>query len=186
MDRVPAVVGSPLDRQGARRGVLPVLAALLAIAIGLNAGCRPAPSPLASAHESPEALAREVLSALATRDRTRLESLALSEAEFRARVWPELPASRPERNLTADYVWTDLEQKSRASLQTTLARLGGRHLELRRVEFRGETTDYETFSVSRDAELVVADADGVEQRVRVFGSVLHDGDRVKIFSYVVD
>ena len=185
MDRVSAVVASFLGRQGAPRGVLPVVAGLV-VALGLIAGCRTAPTPLTGTHASADALAREVLAALASRDRARLESLALSEAEFRARVWPELPASRPERNLTADYVWKDLEQKSRASLQTTLARLGGRHLELRRVEFRGETTDYETFSVSRDAELVVADADGVERRLRAFGSVVSDGGRVKVFSYVVD
>lgn len=186
MDGVSAVVVSPCCRQGALRGVLPVLARLFVLSLVFVAGCRPSSSPISGTHESADALAREVLSALASRDRARLESLALSEAEFRARVWPELPASRPERNLTADYVWQDLDQKSRASLQATLARLGGRRLDLKRVEFRGETTEYRTFSVSREAELVVADADGVEQRVRVFGSVLHDGDRVKIFSYVVD
>lgn len=184
MDRVPAVVTPPRTRwQGAARGALLRLPLVLAL---FAAACQPPPAPLAQTSESPDALARAVLDALAANDRARLESLALTEAEFRARVWPELPASRPERNLTADYVWNDLRLKSHASLQGTLARLGGQTFSLRRVEIAGETTNYPTFSVSRSTELVVTDSTGAEQRIRVFGSILRADGRVKVFSYVVD
>src|SRR5687767_9252327 len=72
------------------------------------AGCsQPAP-PLSHTFDSPEALASAVVAGLARRDAAALSSLVLSEQEFRAHVWPVLPASRPERNLPFDYVWKDL------------------------------------------------------------------------------
>jgi hypothetical protein len=181
MDRVSAVVA--VIGRDASRGVPLLLACCLLI---VAAGCRRAPAPVAGTQPTPEALATAVLAALAARDPGRLRGLAVSEAEFRDRIWPELPASRPERNLTADYVWRDLAQKSEASLRSLMARLGGQRLTLHGVDFRGETTPYATFAVSRKTELVVADEHGADQRIRVFGSVLHADGGVKVFSYVVD
>lgn len=184
MDRVSAVIAPFPRTQGATRGALRGL--FVAVALLLTPACRQAPPPLSNTFESPEALGREVLQALAVRDRVRLSGLALSEAEFRTRVWPELPASRAERNLTADYVWRDLALKSDASLTGVLSTLGGRRLQLQRVEFAGETTNYATFSVSRKTELVVTHEDGTEERVRAFGSIVRADGGVKVFSYVVD
>lgn len=166
-----------------------VVTARLLLTLGLlfvAAGCQRAPAPVAATLPTVEALAAAVLDALAARDEVRLRRLAVSEAEFRERIWPELPASRPERNLTPEYVWRDLAQKSEASLRGVMARLGGQRLTLRAVDFRGATTPYATFAVSRKTELVVADPAGADQRVRVFGSVLRIDGGVKVFSYVVD
>lgn len=185
MDRVSAVVAPSATRQGAPWGALAILSLVAALLTAASA-CRQAPAALSQTFESPEALARAVLEALAVRDAGRLSSLALSETEFRARIWPELPASRPERNLTAAYVWKDLRQKSDASLRGVLASLGGQRFELRAVEFVGETTEYATFSVSRKTELLVVDSAGAEQRIKAFGSMLRADGRVKLFSYVVD
>ena len=182
MDVVSAVVRSALV-PGAAVGARLVLAGTFLL---LVCGCQSRPAPVAGTLPSPESLASAVLEAIAVRDDGRLRDLALTEAEFGARIWPELPASRPERNLTADYVWKDLAQKSEASRRSLMARLGGRRLVLRSVDFAGETTDYKTFSVSRKTELVVADEDGAEQRLRVFGSILRADGGVKVFSYVVD
>jgi hypothetical protein len=182
MDRIPAVV-TPAQSPGARRGarLLLTLSCLLAFA-----SCQAPPTPITGTLPSTDALAAAVLDAIAARDDARLRALALTEAEFRGRIWPELPASRPERNLPADYVWNDLAQKSEASRRGAIARFGGQRLTLRAVEFTGGTTDYETFSVSRKTELVVADEHGEQQRIRVFGSVLRADGGVKVFSYVVD
>jgi hypothetical protein len=158
----------------------------VAAAVVTLIGCHRAPAPLSDTFASADLLAAAVLEALAIRDDAALRRLALTEGEFKARIWPELPASRPERNLTADYVWKDLAVKSEASARSLMARLGGQRFTLRRVEFTGDTTDYPTFSVSRKSELVVADAGGVEQRLRVFGSMLRADGGVKVFSYVVD
>jgi hypothetical protein len=181
MDRIPAVV-----RAARKPGALAGAWLLFTLSCLLVAGCGTPAPPIGGALPSPEALASEVLDAVAAGDDARLRALALSEAEFRERIWPELPASRPERNLTADYVWKDLAQKSEASRRSMLARLGGQRLALRSVEFGGETTEYPTFSVSRQTELLVADQQGTEQRLRVFGSVLRVDGGVKVFSYVVD
>lgn len=157
---------------------------LLSVLAGACGGDRP--QEFSHSFDSPEALAEAVLDALARRDELRLAELPLGEHEFRKWVWPRLPAGRPEVNMPFDYFWSDFAFKSRSALASTLNEFGGQRLTLRRIEFHGETTDYGPFSVSRDSELTVADADGHERTIRVFGSVLKSGRRYTLFSYVVD
>jgi hypothetical protein len=127
-----------------------------------------------------------VLDGIARRDTTALRALALNEEEFREHIWPELPASRPERNLPFSYVWGDLRQKSEAALSQTLARHGGRRYTLVSVRFAGDTTRYPSYSVYRETVLKVRDGQGIETDLRIFGSSLEKGDAWKVFSYVVD
>jgi hypothetical protein len=127
-----------------------------------------------------------VLGAVERRDATELRGLALSEEEFRERVWPELPAARPERNLPFSYVWGDLRQKSDASLDRTLARHGGRRYVFVSVRSAGETTNYPSYTVSRDTILRVRDETGGEMDLRLFGSTIQKDGAWKVFSYVVD
>jgi hypothetical protein len=166
-----------------RTGALAVLCLAL-----VGAACRSAGSdiPLAHTADSPPALAREVLDALARGDRARLEELALTEDEFRTVVWPRLPSSRPEVGLPVDYAWSDLHQKSVGDMLTTLESLRGRRLELVDVAFRGETTDYEEFRVHRKSVLQVRAESGEVKQVRLFGSMIEYAGQVKVFSYVVD
>jgi len=153
----------------------------------LSSACgRATAAPLQHSFSSPADLAQAVLAGVAMGDRTALEAIALSEREFRERVWPELPASRPARNLPFDYVWEDLSQKSQAHLRQTLGQHGGRRYALIGVEFLGETTPYTTFDVSRKTQLRVRNERGEELVIRLFGSVLRSGAEYKIFSYVVD
>jgi hypothetical protein len=155
--------------------------ALLFLAV---AACGPA--PLANTHPSADALAREVLSALAQQDASRLKALALNEEEFRGSVWPALPAARPERNLPFSYVWGELRQKSDARLQDRLAAHRGQSYELREVIFSGGATKYAGFTVHRDALLVVRDSTGVEHQIRPFGSAIEKDGRWKVFSFNAD
>jgi hypothetical protein len=127
-----------------------------------------------------------VLDAIQRRDVVTLRSLALNEQEFREHIWPELPASRPERNLPFSYVWGDLHQKSEAALVQTLARHGGRRYVLVSVRFAGEATRYPSYTVYRETVLKVRDDAGTEAELRVFGSSLEKDDAWKVFSYVVD
>ena len=127
-----------------------------------------------------------MLAALADRNADYLASLALSELEFRTVVWPELPASRPERGLPFDYVWGDLNQKSTNALRRLLARHGGRRYTLRAVTFRGGTTPYETYRVHREATLDLVDEEGNELTLPLFGSILEREGGFKLFSFVVD
>jgi len=171
--------------EGARRGALRLLFVLVAIAG--TAGCsRTGGPPLAHTFDSPEQLAAAVAAAIERNDADRLLSLALTEQEFRWHVWPRLPASRAERGVPFGLVWGQLYSKSRAYLRQTLAAHGGRRLHVVRVRFRGDATDHGAFRVRREAEVVVRDENGAERSVRLFGSVLEQGGRYKLFSYVVD
>jgi hypothetical protein len=124
---------------------------------------------------------------LDARDINALKALAVTEHEFRKMVWPRLPAARPGRNIPWDYVWNDLHGKSTMQLQARLnewQRLADESVA--RVEFAGDTTDYETFRVRRKSVVVLRSPAGVETRHRMFGSIIEEGGRYKVFSYVVD
>jgi hypothetical protein len=159
---------------------------LMLVALAGLSACAAGPAPLEHAHSSADSLARAVLDAIERRDLGALNLLAVSEREFQEHIWPELPAARPERNLPLSYVWGDLHQKSDMMLRAMLAKHGGQKYVLRSVRFTGPTTSYETYLVHRDSELTVVDASGAELRLRLFGSMLENDGRVKVFSYMVD
>src|SRR5687768_8608241 len=104
-----------------------IMAAVIATA-ACSAPAEPTrnPTPLVNTFESPEALAQAVLTALEHKDLNALRALPLSEAEYRDHVWPELPVSRPERNVPFDYSWGQMKQRSDGSLQQTFARYSGK------------------------------------------------------------
>lgn len=160
-------------------------------ASGSGSGPGPAPaaregSALDGSSPSPEDAARDAIALIAAGDREALLEVALTEAEFREVVYPELPASRPERNTSADFVWGTLRQRSRHSLAFTLDRYRGEPLELVAVDFLGETTDYGAFRVHRETALTVRRPDGERSVVRLFGSMIERHGRFKIFSFVTD
>jgi hypothetical protein len=154
-----------------------------AAALALVMSCRPAPATLEHTRESAEAVATALMEALAAGEAGNLEQLALSEAEFRRRIWPELPASRPERNLPFSYVWGDLRQKSTQSLQQLLVKHKGHRYTLEGVRF-GDTTEYPTFKVHRDSVFIVRGAD--EPEIRLCGSMIEADGRWKVFSFIAD
>jgi hypothetical protein len=145
-----------------------------------------APAPLSNTFESPDAIAAAILDGLANRDHERLAALALSEAEFRDHVWPALPASTPARHVPVDYAWAQLRQRSEQSLRSVVARHSGKRLRLVRVQFTGATTNYGTFDVLRKSEVIIADENGRESSLRLFGSAMVQEDRYKLFSYAID
>ncbi|MGE0392498.1 MAG: hypothetical protein AB7I25_02495 [Vicinamibacterales bacterium] len=157
---------------------------LALVALWIGPACSRVP-PLAGARESPEAVVRAVLQALASRDRAALDALVLSEQEFKDHVWPHLPAARPERNLPFSYVWGDLHQKSRQNLSRTVREFGGKRLRLERVSFSGQTA-YPGAVVHREAVVTVTDERGYTSDVRVCGSLIEQGGRWKVFSYVTE
>jgi hypothetical protein len=154
---------------------------LLAVAM---VGCTSA--PLSHTEPSSEALARSVLDALEHRDAHRLQALALSESEFEQRVWPGLPAARPERNMPWTYVWMELRQKSDTFLRRTLSQHGGRRYTLESVRFAGSSTEHGDYRVHREAILSVRDTMGRSYDLKILGSMLETDGGWKVFSYVVD
>lgn len=142
--------------------------------------------PLSHTFDTPEALAQAVLTGLENRDIDGLKSLALSEQEFRDHVWPELDTSRPERNVPFDYAWGQLKQRSDGSLGVVVSRYASRPLKLVRTSYRGDTTQYPSFSVMRESEIVATDETGRELVLQLFGSAMVKDGRYKLFSFVVD
>ncbi len=159
-----------------------VFVPFLALVVLLVA-CAPAAPPLADTRDSSTAIAQGVIDAMSRGDIQALASMALSESEFRDHVWPELPAARPERNLPFSYVWGDLRQKSAASLGALITRHRGQRYTLVDVRF-GEATPYRTYTVHRDSTFVVRAPDGQRVDVRLCGSMIEQGGRWKVFSYV--
>lgn len=170
------------DRRPARRRQTWVPAAVLVVAVSAASCGR----PLQHGHQSLEALASAVLEGLAANDPAAMRRLMLDETEFREQVWPELPASRPERKMPFSYVWTDLKTKSEAGLAGVLLEHGGRRYTLHEVRFAGATTKYDSFLVHRDSRVTVTDQHGGRHTLQLFGSVIQKGGRFKVFSYVVD
>ena len=174
----------PRDARRVGVSLVVLLTSAVALFASLNAA-RTGPAPLANALSSPEALAEAVIDAMHARDLERLRSLALTEGEFRAHVWPYLPASRPERNVPFDFVWNVLHQNSEGYLRQTIGGLEDLP-ELRRVEFAGETSVYGDVTVHRETELVIGAANTDERRIRLLGSMIEQDGTWKVFSYVVD
>lgn len=136
--------------------------------------------------DSPEEAARQALELVAAGDAESLSRLALRETDFREAVYPRLPASRPERNTSAEFLWGMLHQRSRHALASTLDRHRGQRYELIAVDFVGETTDYGPFQVHRETVLTVSAPDGARGALRIFGSMLEQDGRYQIFSFVTD
>jgi hypothetical protein len=146
----------------------------------------PRVTELANTRESIFALAQGILDRIEADDLEGLMALRVDESEFYWLVWPELPSSNPDRGLSWDYVWRDLNQKSVNSARRIVDRYTGHAYQLMRVEFDGETTEYGRYRVHRDARVVVQDADGEIRRLDLFGSVIEMNGRYKAFSLVTD
>lgn len=165
------------------------LLVMITVASAVLAGAtvlRSRPAPLAGTCASPEALAAAVLDGFVRRDRAALERLAISRREFSDHVWPVLPASRPERNLSAQFVWSDLFGKGRLHLTRNLAMPLPAGARVSRIDFRGETSRYGDLTIRRESVVTVIDRAGRPVDVRLFGSMLEQNGRFKVFSYVTD
>ncbi|HXF06314.1 MAG TPA: hypothetical protein VNM72_13000 [Blastocatellia bacterium] len=170
-----------------RKIVAQAVVGVLALTLGLSPGCRTAghaPRSLQFAQPTAEAVAAEVLQALATRDAGRLERLLVTRDEFCSFVWPELP-SRDIPNLTCDWVWEAFEPMNRAKSAELMATHGGRQYHLVRLTCAGHSS-YRTFTVHEKPRVTIRDTSGREHDLRLFGSVLQLGNQFKLLSFGED
>jgi hypothetical protein len=54
------------------------------------------------------------------------------------------------------------------------------------MQFAKGTDAYKTYKVHKEAHLIVKGEKGVQQEVRLFGSVLEMSGQFKLFSFVID
>ena len=181
------LVAAVLFVSGCGRGDATPAEELAAVSEAPSAATSPVtPSVGGILFDSPEEAARQALELVAEGDAESLSQLALKEADFREAVYPRLPASRPERNTSAEFLWGMLHQRSRHALAFTLDRHRGKRYELIAVDFVGETTDYGPFQVHRETVLTVSAPGGERGTLRIFGSMLEQDGRYQIFSFVTD
>lgn len=134
---------------------------------------------------SVDELLRIFLKALEERDHVKLRDLALSGREFEAIVWPQIDSSRPERNLTADFVWQQYEMRSLVGLRRALESFGSRSWTLEEVTFTAPVRVYPTFVLHDDPVLALI-SDGERRRVMLFGAVIEHEGTFKIYGYSTD
>ncbi len=137
---------------------------------------------LNNSFSSAEQLTEGFLEALKDGDFQTMELIAADREEFERLLWPHLPASRPDTNLTPEFVWRQSQIKSLSSLRATMSRYKGTDIDLVRVELSGEVRDYGELRLFMEPEVVVA-MDGVEKRVKLFGSMMLLDGEYKIYSY---
>jgi hypothetical protein len=165
-----------------------VSTALMVFGVAMRSGWigRPDDGALRQTLGSPKAVAEAVVAALDRRDAAALEQMAVTEAEFQRVVWPRQPAARPERNIPWEYAWRDLAGKSRVQLHGRLQEWRPGTGTVVDVGFDGETTDYGSYRVMRKSRITLRDPAGRLTTARLFGSIIEQDGRYKVFSYVVD
>lgn len=166
------------------QGFAPAAVWILLLALGLSSGCLTAghaPRSLRFAQPTAEAVAAEVLEALAMRDAERLQRLLITRHEFCSLVWPELP-SRDIPNLTCDWVWEAFEPMNQAKRGELMAIHGGRRYHLVRLIFARHSS-YRTFTVHEKPRVIVKDSNGQEHDLRLFGSLLELDHQFKLLSF---
>ena len=163
----------------------PILAALTVAILTVGACADEAP-PLPGSAPSLESLGRTVWSALVTGDTTTLTALRLTEHEHNDRVWPELPASRPEVAFPVDLAWENIQLRNRRAITRLLASFRGSRAELRTTECRGETGEFRTFHVLHDCYLVLEHPDRGRVQLQAFRYVHVMNGGYKVFRYYDD
>ena len=126
-----------------------------------------------------------VVSHLVRGDDRALWRMAVDSSEFSEVVWPAMPASRPELNFDLEFVWSSHDVRNRRAFEKLVAKYGGRYMELVEVA-PTEVQDYGAFRIHRRPMVTVRDASGDEHRLRLFGSLIEQDGRYKLYSFRTD
>ncbi|MHB8798537.1 MAG: hypothetical protein ACYDBY_08765 [Thermoanaerobaculia bacterium] len=163
-------------------------AGLALVTLSLSGAAGAAPAQDSCLHDASPTLEEAVgrfLDALAAGDADSLRRLALGREEFRGAIWPWLPSSDPRRNLTADFVWGHYAMRNDVAFHRLLEDHSGIPYRLVAVEPEG-TKDYAGFELLVRPSLLVEDPSGKRRRLRLFGSVVKQGDGYKVYGFKTD
>ena len=159
------------------------------VAVLVLSGCKSSPgtSQLTNASRSMEELVQKTLDALNREDEAALASLALTEEEYRRYIWPALPLSKIEQwQKQYDFVWGQVSARSSDGLGLILQKYGGQQFEYRSLRAAGGRAPYADCIVHKDVRITVKDSSGMEQEVKLFGSLVEMNDQFKIMSFDID
>jgi hypothetical protein len=124
-----------------------------------------------------------VLLGLREKDEELLNSLRVTEREYKEILFPEFPAAAG--NAPPEFHWFLTNTHSRAGIENALGTWGGEDFELVDVVVTQGTTDYRTFRILNKVELKVKDRKGGPEirQLRIFGSVVELKGQYKILSF---
>ena len=160
-----------------------LLCTLIAMSFFLAPERRP---PLKNTAPSIDDLGKQVLEAVEKKNFKALDALRLNEQEYRAYIWPALPISKIKQwQKQYQYVWSDVDTKSKYGLQFMLRKFGGQKLDFVRMRFTENAETYDNCTIHKDARVIVKDSSGAEKELKLFGSVVECSGQFKIMSYNV-
>jgi len=146
----------------------------------------PTPDLLSHTFDSVEEMTRAALEVVASGDIDALRQLAVTRDEFRDFVWSGLDASRPERNLPWEFVWSQHAMRHERGLKRAVALFGEAELEFAAIDFTGGVSEHGHYRIHRQSLVEVHRPDGSTDTVRIFASVLEADGRFKIYSFITD
>lgn len=163
------------------------LVLVISLVGGLSISCGQKQSQVVSCPGSAasiEELVSRFLDKLKQEDREGIAAMALNRDEFEQNVWPYLPASEPDTNMTVDFVWGQLSVRSRSFLASLSSRYAGRDYRLQSIRVTGGREEGDGFTLYREVKLLLEETKGEQRELKLFGSVIEIKGCYKIFSFV--
>ena len=179
---------------GRKPGVL-LLFLLCMILTGLLNACGNR-QQLSNTSSSIDEISRKVLAAVEKKDLKELESMRVTEQEFREIIFPGLPIGKIEQwKKNFDFVWGDVNTKNTYGLRYMLDSYGGKKFSYVKTIFKKGETTYElestfpfwkqSYKGYEDARIIAKDETGKETELKMYGGVIEYKGRYKIMSFNV-
>lgn len=162
-----------------------------AAALVAAAACRPAQdrdtsdAAFVGGVASLDELASTMLAAVSAGDTSAMHTLRLSEAEHNELLWPHLPASRPEFNMSVAFAWGNLQRTSVRDAWRIVNDVGGRDWTFVSLDCRKGRTSYGPATVHGDCWVTAANGPDT-QTFKVFGSAVEWGGSFKAVGILED
>jgi hypothetical protein len=142
---------------------------------------------LVNGANTPDALIRSALAALAAGDTVALQRLLVTHDEFVNTIYPELgmhyPAAKDLRPQTREFIWENQNMHATMGLRHALREMGGRHIELLGITYADGGMKYSTYSIYEGTRAHVRMDDGREAIIHAFGSVVEMDGVYKLLTY---
>lgn len=158
---------------------------------------------LSNTSASMDEIVKRVLDNLQKNDLQALESMRITEQEFRTLIFPGLPIGKIKQwQDQYDFVWGDVNTKSNYGLHGILAAYGGKKFSFVRLKFKKGETRYElenkllfsgksytlpfgskSYTGHEEAIVIVKDESGEEKELKLFGGIIEHQGHYKIMSF---
>ncbi len=134
-------------------------------------------------YDSPEALARAVVTAAAAGDPDALGAFRVGEVEHEHLLWPYFDSSDPSLNIPHGFAYTNLDGGSRQGQRALVKQLAGGTWTVAELRFEKPEDAYPAFVLHQGTALVLTSGDGARVETDLLGSVVEHGGRYKLLSF---